>query len=150
MVIPNFSLTANRIVLIGHGRYEEALVEAGQTITPGQLLKLDSDGGVAVHGTSGGAAERQVAIEDVAQGHGLLDTYAAGSLCFLYEAVPGDVLLMFLATGQNVAEGALLMSNGAGYLTALQSTDVVIAVALAALNLSASGALTTLLRVRIV
>ncbi len=55
-----------RIHLLGDGRHEEAV--AGGTIRPGDLIKLNSDGEVVVHGSAGGNAEALFALEDALQG----------------------------------------------------------------------------------
>ena len=144
---------ANKIVLIGQGRYDEFI--AAGAITPGHLIEMDSAGKVVVHNSEGAYAERLIAIEDALQGKTVTDAYASGALVPTHVGAPGDVVQMFLKAGENVAIGADLISAGDGSLIAAASVssgvtiEQTIGKATEALDLSASGAVKTLLAVRL-
>lgn len=145
-------MSANQIHLIGEFRREEALASA--EVKPGMLLELDSDGKVKPHATQGGYAERAVAVEDALQGDTVSDTYASGALVSFNLEAPGAECQMLLEAGQNAAIGERLISSGNGKLiceNAETSVNIqqLIAVALEALDLSQTGDVDTLIRVRI-
>lgn len=145
---------ANKIVLIGMGRHEEAV--AAGAITPGHLIKLDSAGKVVVHASEGQYAERLFAKEDALQGNTKDTAYASGDVVSYHVAVPGDEIFAYIKAGENVAIGDQLISAGDGTLIKIGSvssgvtvTDV-IAVAKEANDLSGSGAANTRSAVRVV
>lgn len=114
----------NRIVLICRGRREEYNCDVA--CLPGHLLELRSDNGVAPHTVKGGnPGLLAVAEEDALQGKTTVDAYVVGNPVFTRHPAKGDVLLMRLLSGQSVAEGAQLMSNGDGTLTAATTLTVV-------------------------
>ena len=137
--------TENRIHLIGDFRREEALAAA--ELYPGHLVEFTSAGKFQKHSTAGGVAERIVAVEDALQGNTISTAYAADALVSANVEQPGNQVQMFLAAGENVANGAKLESAGGGALQAV-TTGTVIAVAAEAKDLSASGAVATLMAVR--
>jgi hypothetical protein len=139
--------TPKRIHLTGSGRIEEGT--AGGSITPGHLIQLNSSGNLVVHATAGGPAEKAFALEDALQGKEIGDAYSSGNRVSYVLAAPGDVVYAFLAAGQNAAVGSYLTSNGNGALKVASGTDTRLAVALEALDLTASGATTSRIRVRI-
>lgn len=106
-------------------------------IKPGHLLKLQSTGKVAVHGTAAGAAAAIFAREEEYTGGGIDTAYADGDQVGYYACRPGDRVYAWLETGNNVAIGAFLESDGAGGLQ-LVSAGFPVAVALEAVN-NASG-----------
>jgi hypothetical protein len=116
----------NTIILRGDSftRREEP---ANTTITPGMICDFAANDRLIPHGTSGGYAPRLVALECDAIGNGVSDNYASGDRVFLADCAPGVVFWAHLASGQNVARGAYLMSDGAGFLTARTSTNIGIA-----------------------
>lgn len=126
-------------------RYEEG--RAGATITPGMLIALSSTGVYVPHSVATGNAERNFALEDALQGKTIDDNYASGDLTRFIIAGRGDVILGLLKAGQNVANGALLNSDGAGCLQA--GTTNPIAVALEARDASDSAVTTEDRRVRV-
>lgn len=94
-------------------------------VYPGKLLEMDSNGYVLHHATASGATAKLVALE-----HQTPDTqtypttaaidipYDSGDLVYYTQASPGDVLNMWLASGESVTKGLeWLISNGAGLLT---------------------------------
>lgn len=141
-------MNPKRIHLLGSGRCEEAV--AAGTIKPGHLVSLDSGGNLVVHPTAGGAAERAFAVEDALQGKGIGDNYSSGDRVTYVLAAPGDVVYAWLKAGQNVNPATRLTSAGDGTLQAAAGTNVVVAVPLESLDLSASGAVATRIRVRVI
>jgi hypothetical protein len=125
-----------RVHLLGKGRHEEGV--AGGTITPGQLIELNSSGNYVVHSSSGGYAEKAFAIEDALQARTLDDDYAADERVSFVLAQPSDVVYAWLADGETVDSGTFLESNGNGDLKE-HSSGAVVAVALEAVDLSASS-----------
>lgn len=109
---------------------------AQSAVTPGELLELSS-GLVQAHSTGGGSVSAvRVALESPHvdnPGTDAIDTdYAGSELVYHAIGAPGDVFYMFLAGSQNVSEGDLLESDGAGALQALSGTSVRSAIAAAA------------------
>lgn len=146
-------MAANRIVLIGCGRQEEAV--AVGILSPGHLIKLDSAGKVLKHATEGGYSERAFAVEDALQGKTKSDAYAVGDVVTYHLAAPGDEVQAVLKAGVSYAIGDDLISAGDGTLKKLSAAasgvtvKQVVAVVKEALNLSASGAVATLGVVRV-
>lgn len=138
--------TENRVHLIGDFRREEKI--AAGTIKPGYLVERTSADKLQAHSTAQGVAERLVAEIDLLQGNTLTDDYSADDLVSANVELPGNVCQMYLKAGENVAIGADLESAGDGTLQAV-TTGTVIANAGEALDLSASGAVATLMEVRL-
>jgi len=109
-------------------RVKEAPCQAAVTIKPGMLIERGTTNTVKPHATAGGNAARMVAIENPWSDHGsgaaIDHDYAAGETVFYIDALPGDVLYMFLEDEGNVAIEAALESNGAGALQALAGSAV--------------------------
>lgn len=143
------STSPKKIHLVGDGRYEEAI--AAGAIMPGHLVKLDSDGKVAVHGSAAGVAERMFAVEDALQGNSIDDAYAADDRVALVIARPGDVIYAWLDAGADgtVAVGDPLTSSGNGLLKKGVATNIV-AIALQALDLNDTGDVDTRIKVRVI
>ena len=120
--------TPKRIVLIGGERLEEGV--AASAITPGHLIKQDSDGNLIPHNVAGGNAEKAFAVEDALQGKTISDAYAADDTVFFTVAQPGDVIYALLADGESADPSEFLTSNGDGTLKVATSTDIRIAVPL--------------------
>lgn len=149
---------ANRIHSKGTFRYEEfSAGEAG--IYPGMLLSVNSSGKVIKHADEGGRAERLFAQEDALQGLTVDDvyTYSASAPepvgCLLL--TPGSEINALIEAGQDIAIGEELISAANGCLksaTDIESGEVlaeVVAIAVEACDLTASGAANTLSAVRI-
>lgn len=90
--------------------------DAVAAITPGMLLELTSAGEVQAHSNSGLNAPRIFALEDVYQGKGINDDYAADDKVRTWVPTPGCQVLGLLADGENVAIGDFVESNGDGML----------------------------------
>lgn len=144
---------ANQIVVAGPVRREEGLVSAA--FSPGHLVELTTAGKWQKHATEGGIAERAFATEDALQGKIVSDAYVADNVAQVAIAQSGTVLYGMLKASQNVAINAKLISAGDGTLIAdgqedsLTTVRDVIAVALEALDLSASDAVDTLIKLRV-
>lgn len=135
-----------RIHLLGSGRHEEGVAAA--TITPGMLISRTSAGKVTPHAVSGGAAERNYALEDALQGKTITHDYAADDLVAFVSASPGDVIYALLADGENAANGAKLTSNADGTLQVAAGSEIVVAIALEAVD-NSETADTTSARIRV-
>jgi hypothetical protein len=122
---------------------KEALASA--TITPGMLIERLSTGKVAAHATAGGYGIAAFAIEnEVYAGQGeapTIDTnYAADDLVQYGVFQPGqEVYALLAANAAAIVVGDKLVSQGAGYVKKVVTTDVVLAIALQAVDNSAGG-----------
>jgi hypothetical protein len=117
-------MSYNTIKINNHSdNFEEYVADAA--IYPGMLLELNTDNEVKAHATSGGnIGSLMFALEDAFQGNGIDTAYAAGDRVRVWFPQSGDIVLGILADGQDVAEGTLLESNGAGYLQAITPEEV--------------------------
>lgn len=136
-----------RIHLLGSGRHEEAIAAA--IITPGMLLAQNSDGKLIPHGSAGGPAERNYALEDALQGRTIDDNYAADELVGFVSGSPGDVVYALLSGGEIVTLDDFLTSNGDGTLKVASGSDARIAVPLDAVDASDSNDVNERIRVRL-
>lgn len=138
------------------GPYEHKEIEAGGAITPGHLCYVASTGKVLVHASQGGYHERLYAVEDALQGNPIGTAYSSGNIVSLNLMAPGSEIYAWLKAGANVAIGDTLISAADGTLIgqdeATTTTNVkqIAAIALEAKDLSASGTVNTLIKVRIV
>lgn len=106
----------NVIVLKGDPIRHEVL--AGGTITPGDLVGRASGGTLVRHATAGGNSEKLFAVEMDLIGSGITDDYSSGDTVKFIASRAGDWVYATLASGQNVAIGAFLESDGSGSLQA--------------------------------
>lgn len=118
---------AHKIILRGIDQitFREDICNAA--ITPGMICNFNANDKLQKHGTSGGFGPPLVALEADYIGNGVADAYAAGDRVPYADCNSGVIFWGHLASGQNVARGADLMSNGDGFLTAKTSTNYVIA-----------------------
>jgi hypothetical protein len=145
----------NQIQIKGGFRHEEGL--ASGTVAPGMLLEITSAAAdtVRAHATEGGYAERAFAVEDALQGNTIEDDYSAADLVSYHLVEPGAVVQALIEAGANIAKGDKLISAGNGNLiengTEATATTVVqiIAIAMDACDLTATGAVDTLCKVRV-
>ena len=100
---------------------------SAEALTPGHLVDFDSNDKLVKHATSGGYAARTFVVENDDIGNDNDDAYTSGDRVRYADCAPGTIVWAHLASGQNVARGAYLMSNGAGFLTARTSTNIGIA-----------------------
>lgn len=111
--------TPKTVLLSGHHQQHEAICLTA-TITPGMLVERAA-GGVRRHSVSGGeggGGGPSFALENRMIGGSIADAYAVGSQVTYGVFTLGSHVYALLATGQNVAEGAVLVSDGAGALRA--------------------------------
>lgn len=109
---------ANRIITKGSPIYKERPLKASVDITPGMLCEYDG-ADVKPHTTAGGFSSPIFAVENEIIGDGIDTAYTDdGETVKLAFCQPGDEVNAFLETANNVAIGALLVSNGAGALQA--------------------------------
>jgi len=129
---------------------DEALATA-VALYPGMLVEKTSTGAVQAHSTAGGWSERTIVQEDALQGKNVTEAYAASGRVFFNRVRRGARSLMILFAGENVAIGAELISDGSGRVIATTGTpEETVAIADEALDLSGSGAVDTLIRVRVI
>lgn len=119
MTTPISSAAPKTIVLKGNPMRKE--VEAGSATKPGMLVGYDVDGNGVPHAIEGGNAAAVFALEQDFIGEGIDDDYADGELMQIGICRPGDEIYALLETGNNVAKGAFLESNGAGALQAFSN-----------------------------
>lgn len=124
------------IELYGWGCQHEAL--ALGAITPGMLVER-ATGGVQAHSAAGGVANLHFATEFGMTGEGIDDAYAADDQVIFKTFAPGSSVYAFLADTENVSEGDLLASDGAGALAAVGLDEVIVAQALEDVDNSGGG-----------
>ncbi|MHA1344968.1 MAG: hypothetical protein ACTSO3_01075 [Candidatus Heimdallarchaeaceae archaeon] len=145
--------TENQVHL--RGQFERDEIRAAAAITPGHLIEKVAAGTCQKHSTEGGVAMRMFAEIDALQGNTLDDDYAAAALVAVNLEHIGNDCQAFLKAGENVTIGEKLISAGDGTLIAAGSvssgTTVAdnVATAQEAKDLSGSGAVDTLIKVRI-
>lgn len=129
--------TPKTIELYGNGCQHEA--EALAAITPGHLIERAA-GGVQVHSTGGAGGNPHFALEYSYTGRGIDDAYADGDQVVFKTFYPGASVYALLEDGNNVSVGDFLISEGNGLLSlqAADSTAIVFAQALEAVNASGS------------
>jgi len=140
---------ANMIMISGEYELVQSLsLASGQTPKPGQLLQKDSSGNLTANASATLRRVPYLALEDSLQG-GLNSTaYTASTVARCAIPQRGVVSYVLLVAGQNVAIGDKLVSNAGGKFKKDTGTDLVLAEAEEALDLSASGAVDTLVKAR--
>lgn len=145
---------ANTIKIKSYTDVQEEYI-ADAAITPGHLVKLDSDGKVTVFSTAAGMVLPMFALEDEHRGRTINDAYAQGDPVQCWIPSRGDVVYAILDAGQNVAVGDMLEPHNDGTLqkltTGTNASDggAIVGVALEALDLRATNAVATHIKVRI-
>lgn len=141
----------NKIIILGDPVYKELALKAldvygNGKVTPGMLVERAANKTVQPHSTSGGNAQPIFALESPFRLGADIDTVydKDGENVRIGFCRPGDEVYALLAVGQNVAENALLQSNGAGSLMAYSATTPplqrLVCRALEAVNNSAGSA----------
>ena len=155
----------NGIVLQGNPRLEEHIASAA--FTPGHLVEIHNSSGnlrARKHASAGQAAEYSVALENPLAGSSATDVeantiddaYAANDRARIGYFKKGEEAFVYIRAGENLSIGDKLISAGDGTLMAQVGADssgnddTPIAVAMEALDLSATGASNTRLRVRFI
>lgn len=140
-------------------KYVDIIVEAAATeaISPGMLVEIVAANTVKKHASAGQNVLPMVALEDELQGKGVDDDYASGDKVQVWIPRRGDIAALLLAVGENIAVGDFLESDGAGAVAkhtassagAAEYPASIVGQALEAKDLSTSGAVATLVLVRI-
>jgi hypothetical protein len=115
--------------------------KAAEAITPGHLVTFDSNGDLIKHATSGGVCATAIAMEREEAGQDIDTAYAIGDKVKVGVFGPGTRFNALVASGVNVAKGALLMSAGNGTLAARTSTNHVVGRAMEAINATVTSRL---------
>lgn len=106
------------IVLRGHdkGHHDEGVLGAG-VCTPGMAIELQAAGTFLQQSSAIATALKKavkIVKEDALQGRTLLDAYASGERVFYYIPLPGDIINLFVKSGQNIVVGDNLVVEGTG------------------------------------
>lgn len=111
-------------------RYNKIVNEndAAESITPGALIELDSNGEYQNHSTADGPASATFALEDELQGNSVKDDYASGDPVQGGTFQPGDEVLALVASSYSPTVGEYLTSAGNGNLQARGGSGDAIAV----------------------
>jgi hypothetical protein len=115
--------------------------KAAAVLTPGQLVAFDGSGDLIKHATAAGLAQPAFALEREEMGQGIDNTYAIGDTVKVGVFAPGDRVLVFIASGQNLIVGDALESAGDGTLKKGTTNPI-------ARSLEVTGAVTVLTRLR--
>lgn len=148
----------NTIVVLGRlgNRHEE--FPANAALSPGHVLSLNSSAKVLKNATQGAAWNRFVAKEDALQGKTIADAYAANDIVMVHIAMPGDIVAVLAdpgAAGNYAIGDQLILSGTAGQVKKLSAVTTgvtvrnVIGEVVEARNLSTTGAVTALVKMRV-
>lgn len=127
--------------------HTEAICAEGE-IRPGMLVATDSAGRMIPHATAAGRAATRFARENSIVGKGIDDNYVQHDTVLSWHARPGDWIYALLEEGANVANGAVLESNGAGLLQPVTGNFGIVR-ALEAVNSTGGPAAGTRIRVEV-
>lgn len=145
-------MATNRIHAKGEFLHIEHVVVTA-AITPGMLCEIDSNNKVLKQATEGENCEALIAMEDALQGNIITDDYAVADRAMLGIFTKGSEAQVFIKAGEDIAIGDYLTPAGDGTLIEESSvssgvTANRVAMAVETCDLSASGAVKTLCRVR--
>ena len=123
----------------GFAQEEYKAGEAG--IYPGMQVKLDSNGEIVKHSTSGGAIgdEKMFAMEDALQGKTVDDVYADNSLVTVIIPYKGSEVNMLLADGESIVPGDKIMAGGSGTVKKNSGGTDILGTSTGTLDLSGSN-----------
>jgi hypothetical protein len=118
---------------------EYKAVEAG--IYPGMQVKLDTNGELVKHSSSGGALgdEKMFAMEDQIQGKTVDDVYADDSIVTVILPYVGCEVNLLLEDGEAVTPAVKIMAGGDGTVKANSSGTQIIGMSTGTLDLSGSN-----------
>jgi hypothetical protein len=108
--------TYNSVLVQSNGVTPRKEAKAHTAIRPGMLIKRNSDGEIQRHSTAGGKAAKLFAVEDVLQGKGIDDWYAANQRTFFIVAQRGDEVWALATHDVTLAVGDYVESAGDGCL----------------------------------
>jgi hypothetical protein len=123
------STTAPKTIDLGGALSVQREAVAGGTILPGMLVERTTAELIVAHDDADNQAAPMFAVENDMIGKGITDAYASGDQVFTRFFPQGAGVYARLASGQNITKGALLTSNGDGYLKAAGGTSYIIAIA---------------------
>ena len=115
-------------------------------VMPGMLLLRDAGGSIVPHNVADGFSGKLVAVENIFEGKTINDVYPAWEKAWFIGTRPGDVMWMWLGTGQNAAIGDQLVSVGGGHLAVaaapptVYSDGAIVGTALDAVNAGGGAA----------
>jgi len=109
---------ANNTIILRGDAYTSREDRCNEAITPGHLIEFNANDRVQKHSTSNGKAAAMFALEASYVGGGSTTAYISGDRVPYADCSPGTIVWAHLASGQNVARGDYLSSNGAGALAA--------------------------------
>jgi hypothetical protein len=124
---------AKRVVVLLGEPIQNEDAAAAEAIRPGHLVTLNGSGLVIKHATAGGNTPRNFAMERDEMGKDFDQLYGVGDTVKVAACHQGMRVNALIATGQNIALGALLESAGNGTLRVL-AAGTPIARALEAVN----------------
>lgn len=135
------------------GEFIRKELPAAAAITPGHLVERDSSNEFAVHSDAAGLHGSAFAVENELEGNTILDDYVAGERVQVNYQVKGNEVMALLSpdlAGTPVVIGDFLESNGDGDLRLMSGTDQQpVGVALEAVDLTASGDVSTPIKIEI-
>ena len=109
------------IALLGQPPVVNEEDAAAAALIPGHLIDYDAAGDLVLHATAGIQAARTFALERDELGQDIDTAYAIGDQVKVGAFHVGQRVYAFTPSGQNLAKGDLLQSNGVGCLVALAS-----------------------------
>jgi len=139
----------NKIHQRGQYQAAELLADTG-TIYPGMLLEATTTG-VKAQSTSVGFFERMFALEDALQGNTVATVYTVSTPVQIAIEVSGNIVLALCKAGYAYTVGEQVFPYGDGTLRPTTGTPKqLVGTVLVATDLSASGAVDTLVPIRLV
>lgn len=102
------------IILKGNPARQE--YTSGGAITPGMIVKLESDNTVIANPWAGETIPLRIAIENDLEGEAVGDNYAVDERVQTALFAPGDEVAVLLATSQTIVIGDHLESVAGGYV----------------------------------
>jgi hypothetical protein len=105
--------TARVITLLGEPIQNEDS-KAAEAITPGHLVTFDGNGDLIKNTTTGARVQTAFALEREESGYGIDDDYAVDDTVKVGIFAPGMRVNAIVASGVNVAQGALMTGGAAG------------------------------------
>lgn len=127
-------------IWLGPGSHQITIVNhlpVAAALLPGTLVQRVG-GEYVAHADAGGTPTRSFLLDQPELNKGVDEAYAEGDLAVVGVGTAGDTFWAWLASGENVADGDELQSNGAGMLEPSAAAEGTVGIALEAKN-SAGG-----------
>jgi len=86
-------------------------ISATSALRPGSLIEYDSFGSFIVHPTQDGISSNMFVVEDSLSGTGIDGSYPLDDRAYAICARPGDVILVWVTSGQTISIGDFLTSS---------------------------------------